>query len=85
MTPKRVQAASSSALALALLACACACAFGAKSPQSSSVAGGGAAPAAGGWSPPAFCRGKDCPEYEILQTRDDVELRRYKKGRVLRR
>ena len=48
--------------------------------QSSSVAGGGAAPAAGGWSPPAFCRGKDCPEYEILQTRDDVELRRYKKG-----
>eukprot|EP00198_Chlamydomonas_reinhardtii_P009207 XP_001698544.1 predicted protein [Chlamydomonas reinhardtii] len=55
MTPKRVQAASSSALALALLACACACAFGAKSPQ-------------------------DCPEYEILQTRDDVELRRYKKA-----
>ncbi|PNH04420.1 Heme-binding protein 2 [Tetrabaena socialis] len=30
------------------------------------------------WSPPSFCRRKDCPEFQVLQTRDDVELRRYK-------
>ncbi|KAG2449498.1 hypothetical protein HYH02_005642 [Chlamydomonas schloesseri] len=41
---------------------------------------GAAGDGAGGWSPPAFCRGKDCPEFEVLQTRGDVELRRYKKA-----
>ncbi|KXZ54515.1 hypothetical protein GPECTOR_4g580 [Gonium pectorale] len=30
------------------------------------------------WNPPSFCRNKDCPEFTIIQTRDDVELRRYK-------
>ncbi|GIL83169.1 hypothetical protein Vretimale_11435 [Volvox reticuliferus] len=32
------------------------------------------------WQPPSFCRGKDCPEFEVLQTRDDVELRHYKRA-----
>ncbi|EFJ52227.1 hypothetical protein VOLCADRAFT_87173 [Volvox carteri f. nagariensis] len=32
------------------------------------------------WQPPSFCRGKDCPEYQVQESRDDVELRRYKKA-----
>ncbi|KAG2433219.1 hypothetical protein HXX76_008289 [Chlamydomonas incerta] len=81
---------------LSLLACACVALLlggpssalaaktssgpGEQADKSSARAAAERAPA-GGWSPPAFCRGKDCPEFEILQTRGgDVELRRYKKA-----
>jgi hypothetical protein len=32
------------------------------------------------WEPPKFCRGMDCPRFEVLQTLGGLELRRYEPG-----
>lgn len=37
-------------------------------------------PQAGKWTPPSFCYKKDCPEFSVKETADNVELRTYTAG-----
>ncbi|XP_074650992.1 heme-binding protein 2-like [Tubulanus polymorphus] len=33
------------------------------------------------WTPPKFCNGLSCPEYDVVKKTDDYELRRYKQSK----
>lgn len=35
----------------------------------------------GDWTPPEFCRGLDCPKFEVVQSISELELRKYEPGK----